>query len=89
MLVGTGEFFEAEDHVLQGFDVRDLVQRWDLQLIEQPLHRIRVEPLGNSFQTVQTAGCRLQHLQDLLFDGCVSDQLRLIDAPVLPQDACE
>jgi len=34
VLVGTGEFFEAEDDVLQGFDVRDLVQRWDLQLIE-------------------------------------------------------
>src|SRR5271157_1044180 len=55
VLVGTGEFFEAEDDVLQGFDVRDLVQRWDLQLIEQPLHRVRVEPLGNSFQTVQAA----------------------------------
>ena len=32
MLVGTGEFFEAEDNVLQGFDVRDLVQRRDVQL---------------------------------------------------------
>ena len=73
VLVGTGEFFEAEDNVLQGFDVRDLVQRWDLQLIEQPLHRVRVEPLGNSFQTVQAARCGLQHLKDLPFDGCVAD----------------
>src|SRR5664279_2686050 len=71
--IGTGEFFESEDDVLQGFDVRDLVQRWDLQLIEQPLHRVRVEPLGNSFQTVKSAGCGLQHLKDLPFDGCVAD----------------
>ena len=69
----TSEFFESEDNVLQGFDVRDLVQRWDLQLIEQPLHRVRVEPLGNSFQTVQAARCGLQHLKDLPFDGCVAD----------------
>src|SRR5271166_6344831 len=58
----TSEFFESEDNVLQGFDIRDLVQRRDLQLIEQPLHRVRVEPLGNSFQAVKAARCGLQHL---------------------------
>src|SRR5271157_3479824 len=89
VLVGTAEFFEAEDNVLQGFDIRDLVQRWDLQLIEQPLHRVRVEPLGDSFQTVQAARSGLQHLKDLPFDGCVADQLRLVGAPVLPQNASE
>ena len=57
VLVCASEFFESEDDVLQGFDVRDLVQRRDLQLIEQLLHPVRVEPLGNSFQSVKTARC--------------------------------
>ena len=47
VLVRTGEFFQPEDDMLQRLDVRDLVQRRDLQLVEQPLHRVRVEPLGN------------------------------------------
>jgi hypothetical protein len=37
VLVGTGEFFEAEDHVLQSLHVRYLGQRRGLQLGQKRL----------------------------------------------------
>ena len=86
----TSEFFESEDNVLLDFDVRDLVQQQrHLQLIEQPLHCVRVKPFGNGVQAVNAERSRLQHLENLPFGGCVSDQLRLIDAPEIPQNASE
>src|SRR5271157_5341035 len=86
VLVGTGELFEAEDNVLQGFDVRDLVQRWDLQLGQKRLDGLRVEPFGNGVQSRNAACCGFEHLQDGSLHGGILDQLRLVDAAVLAQD---
>src|SRR5271157_4229238 len=86
MLVGTGEFFEAEDHVLQGLHVRYLAYVRGLELSQQRLDGFRVEPFGDGVQSRNAACCGFEHLQDGSFHGGILDQLRLVDAPVLAQD---
>jgi len=38
-------------------------------------------------QAVKSACSRFQYLQDLSLDGRIPDQLRLIDSPIVAQDA--
>src|SRR5271157_656037 len=83
VLVGTGELFEAEDNVLQGFDVRDLVQRWGLQLGQKRLDGLRVEPFGDGVQPLNAACCGFEHLEDGSLHGGITDQPWLVDAAVL------
>src|SRR5271157_6037255 len=83
VLVGTGEFFEAEDHVLQGLHVRYLAYVRGLELSQQRLDGLRVEPFGDGVQSRNAACCGFEHLQDGSLHGGILDQLRLVDAPVL------
>ena len=39
-------------NVLQGLEVRDLAERRGLELSEQCLDRLRIEPFGDGFQTM-------------------------------------
>src|SRR5271157_1960309 len=69
VLVGTGEFFEAEDHVLQGLHVRYLAYVRGLELSQQRLDGLRVEPFGDGVQSRNAACCGFEHLQDGSLDG--------------------
>src|ERR1035437_6385850 len=83
VLVGTGEFFEAEDHVLQGLHVRYLAYVRGLELSQQRLNGFRVEPFGDGVQSRNAACCGFEHLQDGSLDGGITDRLWLVDAAVL------
>src|SRR5664280_1816819 len=83
VLVRTGEFFEAEDHVLQGLHVRYLAYVRGLELSQQRLNGFRVEPFGDGVQSRNAACCGFEHLQDGSLHGGITDRLRLVDAPVL------
>ena len=86
-LVGTSEFFETKHNVLQGLEVRNLTERRGLELSEQCLNSLRIEPLCDCFQTINPTRNRLQHLEDFPLDAGVANQLWLIDAAVLAEDA--
>src|SRR5208337_3990811 len=83
VLVGASEFFEAEDHVLQGLHVRYLAERRGLQLGQKRLDGLRVEPFGDGVQSRNAACCGFEHLQDGSLHGGILDRLRLVDAAVL------
>lgn len=44
VLIWASEFFEPKDNVLEGVEVRDLSQRWGLELRQQRGKDARVEP---------------------------------------------
>ena len=84
-VVGTGEFFQPKDNTFESLQVCNLDQWRCLQLRQQLPDRVSVERFGHRVQPAQPARCRLQHLEDFPLDGCIADQLRLIDART-PQD---
>ena len=86
-LIGTGEFFETVHNVLQRLEVRNLAERRSLEFSEQRLDSLRIQPFGDGFQTIDSPCNRLQHLEDFPLDAGVANQLWLIDAAVLAEDA--
>ena len=84
--VGTSEFFQPKDNMLEGLEVCNLVQWRRLQLHQCSLGGVWIHSFQDGFQTVNPACNRLQHLHHFLFYGYIADQLRLVDPPVPPQD---
>ena len=58
-----------------------------MELSQQCPNCLRVEPLGDGFQTINPPYNGLQHLEDFPLDAGVADQLWLVDAAVLAEDA--
>ena len=81
----TGEFFQSESNVLQCLDICYLIERRSLQLLQESFDCIRVEPFGDGVQPVDSAHNRLQHPQNFLFGGRITDQFWLVDPPILTQ----
>ena len=65
----------------------EISPKWrGLQLRQQRLDGLRVEPFGEGFQSLDAACCGFEHLQDGSFDGGITNQLRLVYSTVLTQD---
>mgnify|MGYP005811599465 CR=1 FL=1 len=86
MMIGTGQFLQAEDDLLQRLHVGDLVQGRRLEFAQEGADGGGIEALGDGSQTIDAPRSRFKHVQDFLLHGHIADQLGLIHAAVLAQD---